>query len=115
MKKSRRHLRRVILGKLYTHLKEYYSISLPGEFSLEHRISLHQLDAILAFKSDAHLDELRAAFERLEEGTFGFCLSCRDIIDDDLIDADPTRRMCPRCEQLYSHVALGYEGVPLSV
>lgn len=113
MKKSSRHLRRVILSKVYTHLKEHYSISLPDDFSLENRISLHQLDAILAFKSDAHLDELRAAFERLEEGTFGFCLSCKDRIDDDLIDADPTRRMCRRCERAYSHVEARHEGVAL--
>ncbi|MBM2841485.1 MAG: DksA C4-type protein [Bacteroidetes bacterium] len=113
MKKSSRHLRRVLLGKLYAHLEEHYSISPPDDFSLEHRISLHQLDAILAFKSDSYLDELRSAFERLEDGTFGFCLSCKDRIEDNLMGADPTRRLCERCELVYSHVALRYEGVPL--
>jgi RNA polymerase-binding transcription factor DksA len=106
VKKSSRHMRQVILGRLYTHLDEYYSISLSEEFPTEDRVSLNQIDAILAFKSDPQLDELRAAFERLEEGTFGLCLSCKEQIDDNLMDDDPTRRMCERCERVYSHVVL---------
>lgn len=106
-------MRQVILGRLYTHLDECYSINLSDnlskEISSEDHVSLNQIDAILAFKSDPQLDDLRAAFERLEEGTFGLCLSCKEQIDDNLMDADPTRRMCERCERLYSHVVLKYE------
>jgi RNA polymerase-binding transcription factor DksA len=112
VKKSSRHMRQVILGKLYTHLEECYSISLSDNlsegFPTEDRVSLNQIDAILAFKSDPQLDELHAAFERLEEGTFGLCLSCKKQIDDNLMDADPTRRMCARCERVYSHIVLKY-------
>jgi hypothetical protein len=115
VKKSSRHMRQVILGRLYTHLDECYSISLSEEFPTEGHVSLHQIDAILAFKSDPQLDELRAALERLEEGTFGLCLSCKEQIDDNLMDADPMRRMCERCERVYSHVVLKYEGSALPV
>jgi RNA polymerase-binding transcription factor DksA len=108
-------MRQVILGKLYTHLDEFYSISLYEEFPTEQHVSLNQIDAILAFKSDPLLDELRAALERIEEGTFGHCLSCKELIDDNLMDADPTRRMCKRCERVYSHVVLKYEGSALPV
>jgi len=115
VKKRSSHIRSVILGKLYAHLQEHYSISLSEVFPLEDRISLPQLDAMLAFKSDPHLDELRAALERLEEGTFGFCLSCKERITNELLDANPARRMCERCERVYSRVVLNYEGFPLPV
>ena len=107
-------MRHVILGRLYTHLQDQYSISLPASLPLEDRHTLHQLDAMLAFRSDPLLVELRAALDRLEDGTFGLCLSCKEEIDEDLMDRDPTRRMCVRCERVYSHVS-SERYVPLSV
>ena len=113
MKKSSRHMRHVILGRLYTYLQDQYSISLPESFPLEDLRSHHQVDAMLAFRSDPLLVELRAALDRLDDGTFGVCLSCKEEIDEDLMDRDPTRRMCDRCERVYSHAPSRY--VPLSV
>jgi DnaK suppressor protein len=107
VKKSSRHFRYIIIEKLYSHLREHYSIGLPDEFPFGHKISLHQLDALLAFKSDARLDELRAALERIDEGTFGFCLRCKNDIADNMIDEDPTRRFCEECE--VTHLSLKYE------
>ncbi len=108
-------MRRFILDKLRTHLQEHYSINLQESLASEDRFSLHQLDALLAFKSDPYLDELHAAFERLEEGTFGHCLGCKQQIATELIGADPTRRMCERCEQVYSRVVRVHEGSLLPV
>lgn len=115
VKKSSRHTRQIILGRLYTHLEAYYSISLSEEFPSKDQVSLHQIDAVLAFKSDPQLDDLRAALERLEEGAFGLCLSCKEQIGEALMNADPTRRMCERCERLYSRVVLKYQGSALPV
>lgn len=106
-------MRHVILGRLYTHLQDFYSISLQEVFPLEDGVPLHQLDAMLAFRSDPLLDELRAALDRLEDGTFGLCLGCKGEIGEELMDRDPTRRMCDRCERVYSHAASRY--VHLSV
>lgn len=106
--RSRRHMRHAILEKLRTHLQEHYSSNLAE--AINDGTSLHQLDALLAFKSEPYLDELRAAYERLEEGTFGVCLSCKQRIAGELMDADPTRRMCERCERLFSRVAVRYDG-----
>ncbi len=108
-------MRRVILDRLYTHLREYYSISSFDEFLIKGQPSLHEVDSVLAFKSDPQLDELRAALERLEEGTFGLCLSCKGEIDSQLMDVDPARRLCQRCEEVYSHVVLKYQGSALPV
>ena len=108
MKKGSRHMRQIIMARLYTHLKEYYPVSSSEEPPSEDPVSLHQVDSILAFKSDSQLDELRAALDRLEEGTLGLCLSCKKQIDAQLMDADPTRRLCERCERVYSHSVLKY-------
>lgn len=115
MKKSSKHIRQVILGRLYTHLKESYSISLSEEFLTQDQVSLHQVDAILAFKSDPELDELHAALERLEDGTYGFCLGCKEEINGELMDVDPTLRFCERCERVYGHVFLQHEGSAVPV
>ncbi len=97
-------MRHTILGKLNQHLQENYSISLPREGLRNQEPSLHQIDAVLAFKSDPQLDELRNALSRLEEGTFGVCLSCKGPIPEDILDANPIQRVCARCEKKYSHV-----------
>ena len=101
-------MRRIILERLSTHLKEYYSIN-TNELLNGDETTLEQVDSILAFKSDSHLDELRAALERLEEDSFGICLSCKEEIDRGLMDADPARRLCEKCERVFSHVALKYQ------
>ena len=115
MKKSSDHMRYTILRKLYSHLEEHYALNIPQSAFREGGLTLHQLDALLAFKSDPHLDDLRAALNRLEEGTFGVCLSCKIQIDEELMDADPTRRMCEPCERVYSHAARRRETLSLQL
>ncbi|MEK9137294.1 MAG: hypothetical protein AAB393_09230 [Bacteroidota bacterium] len=115
MKKSSQKMRHLILTRLYAHLEEHYSISLADDFPFDEEFTLHHIDAILAFRSDPQLDELRAALDRLEDGTFGVCISCKNSVDETSMDADPTRRFCERCEHMYSHVVLNYEGFPLPV
>ena len=115
MKKSSVDIRRSILRRLYSHLEEHYAITIPDSSLNKDPLSLHQLDALLAFKSDPHLDDLRAALDRLEEGTFGVCLSCKVQIEENLMDIDPTRRMCDRCERVYSRVTRRRESLTLHV
>ncbi len=104
MKKSKRIMRRSILSCLYSHLADAYGLELSEDLFVQGKTSIRDIDALLAFKSDPRLDELRGALDRLECGTFGQCLACKEPIDQDLLDADPTHRFCSRCERLYSHV-----------
>jgi RNA polymerase-binding transcription factor DksA len=69
------------------------------------RLNLHQIDALLAFKSDPKLDELRAALDRLEHGTYGVCITCKHPISREILQRDPGRRICPHCEQGFNHGA----------
>lgn len=104
MPKTTRSMRRVVLSKLFEHLKENYGLDWSDEIFDDNRLSVHQLDAVLAFKSDFVLDELCSALNRLEEGTYGVCIRCKGVIDEDILDDDPTRRLCPSCANNIMHV-----------
>jgi len=109
-----RHLRRIILRKLYSHLRKRYCISVSMTPPLEGQQSLHYVDALLAFKTDDQLDRLRGALGRLEEGVFGFCLKCQKEIDEEHLEADPTRQICEQCELVSSHRVARFHDVPIS-
>jgi len=102
MKRSSRALRKLILLKIYTHLQDNYGISIERDEFINDRLHPHQLDAILAFKSDLVLDSLRGAIDRIEEETFGLCVLCKREIPQDAIEENPVRRFCEHCEHLYS-------------
>jgi len=104
MQKTTRSMRRVVLSKLFEHLKENYGLDWSDEIFDDNRLSVHQLDAVLAFKSDFVLDELCSALNRLEEGTYGVCIRCKGIIDEEVLDNDPTQRLCPSCANSIMHV-----------
>ena len=97
-------MRRIILGKLYELLLEQYSVSVSRESFLDGEFTHHELDAMLAFKSDAQIDELHRALDRLEDGTLDVCISCKGRISQEALDLDPSRRFCGNCEKELSHV-----------
>ena len=94
-----RAMRREVLSRLFEHLHEKYGLDWPRETFVEGQLSDNQIEAALAFKSDSHLDELHSALQRLDEGTFGICMTCKRPIGQDSLQADPTRRLCRSCEQ----------------
>jgi RNA polymerase-binding transcription factor DksA len=101
MMKSRRAMRRVILTSLFDHLERRFGVDWSRDTFVDGSLSLPQIDARLAYKSDPRIEELRGALGRLERGTFGKCCCCRARIDDELLDRDPARRFCAKCEQRY--------------
>jgi len=104
-------LRRAILTSLYNHLKVFYGIEWRREAFVDGQLSHHDIDALLAFKTDPRLDELRGALNRLEEGTYGQCLACKNDVSQELLDRDPARRFCPACEQQLAHRTVPCYGV----
>ena len=101
MKKSKRVMRRVILSRLFDNLQEHYLLDYTREWFVN--LSLHEIDAILAFKSETVLDELRHALDRLEDGRFGICISCKGEINQQTLDSDPAQRVCSDCENTLAH------------
>jgi DnaK suppressor protein len=51
----------------------------------------------LVRQAQHQLDEIDAAHERWEAGTYGTCEKCGAAIGDDRLDARPTARLCIRC------------------
>jgi len=94
-------MRRAILSRLFDTLQEHYTIDYTKDWFVN--LSLHEIDAILAFKSETVLDELRNALDRLEEGRFGICISCKTEISQQTLDTDPTQRVCSGCESALAH------------
>ncbi len=102
MKKSKRAVRRKIMHSLFLHLSERYAFS---EIDINVDMSIHQLDALLAFKSDLRIEELRSALDRLEDGTYGSCILCKKPITTAALDDDPAIRYCEQCERTYMSVS----------
>jgi RNA polymerase-binding transcription factor DksA len=115
MKTSKRVMRRIILSTLYDHLRDQYAVPYSRDIIVDGELSYHEIDALLAFKSDPRLEELRNALDRLEEGTYGICIGCKSSISQALLNRDPAQRLCSSCEQrLVSHVAHQYFHNPVT-
>jgi RNA polymerase-binding transcription factor DksA len=104
--KSKRVMRRAILVRLYDHLQDAYELEFSRESFVNGQLPLREIDALLSFKSDPRIEELRGALDRLEQGTFGTCIACKHDIDSELLEVDPAMRLCEQCERLYSHMRL---------
>jgi RNA polymerase-binding transcription factor DksA len=108
MKRSRRAMRRVLLCRMFDLIEQTYGIDVVREVFIDDRESLHEIDAALAFKSDPRLDELRGALERIDDGSFGICIGCKTEINQRLLDEEPARRMCDKCEREYNRSSSEY-------
>ncbi len=108
MKKSKRVIRRQILSRMYDFLQDQYSIFYSRETFLSGDLPIHDIDALLAFKSDSQLGELRNALDRLEDGSYGTCIGCKSAISQDILDKDPVQRICGACEKKFFHVPTPY-------
>lgn len=53
--------------------------------------------AALVAQADAHLDDIRRALERIEDGTYGVCERCSADISDARLEARPVVHTCIGC------------------
>jgi DnaK suppressor protein len=58
-------------------------------------------DRVSALKNESNklLEEINGAIDRIEKNTYGFCHSCRQIIDTDRLAVKPTALYCVVCEK----------------
>lgn len=107
MQRSKCSIRRIILVELFKHLKSSYDFELTPNSVRRVLHSNAGIDALLSFRSDSHLDDLQGALLRLEAGTFGLCIACKQPITQAIIDQDITTQICPPCEAKFNHRTLG--------
>ena len=96
-------MRRVVLSSLFEHLKLNYDFERPADAFVTGQISDREVDILLAYKSDPKLGELRDALARLEKGTYGICIGCKQELSRADLEHDPARRICPQCESTFAH------------
>jgi RNA polymerase-binding transcription factor DksA len=108
MKRSRRAMRRLVLSRMYDLLDITYDIGMNREEFIGEWASVHEIEAVLAFRSDPRLDELRGALERIDDGSYGVCLGCKMEIDQRLLEEEPARRLCEKCEKEYNRSSTVY-------
>jgi RNA polymerase-binding protein DksA len=53
---------------------------------------------LLASRESVHLERLRNAIKRIDEGTFGICGSCGEPIAKERLKAVPTATLCVPCK-----------------
>lgn len=96
-------MRRVVLSSLFEHLKLNYDFERPADAFVTGQISDQEVDILLSYKSDPKLGELRDALARLEKGTYGICIGCKQELSRVDLENDPARRICARCESAFAH------------
>jgi RNA polymerase-binding transcription factor DksA len=79
----------------------------PGDsgtetFEMEKNVSLQE-------QVDDELQEIEAAFQRLERGTYGTCQACGRPIGDERLEAMPATRFCVE-DQAKAERQAGYPG-----
>jgi RNA polymerase-binding transcription factor DksA len=87
------------MARLLEHLEQEYGLVRPPATLMAGAATHHELDALLAFRSDPWLEELHQAMERLDDGTFGLCLSCKRRIPRETLLLNPVQRVCAACEE----------------
>lgn len=57
----------------------------------------HEQSAAMGVETDLALTRVRAAMKRVDDGTYGKCVSCGVMIDTDRLGIDPTAELCMAC------------------
>jgi DnaK suppressor protein len=53
---------------------------------------------LFASRDEKYLKQIKAAYQRIEEGTFGICRSCQKAISKERLEAVPTTTICFDCK-----------------
>lgn len=57
----------------------------------------HEQSAAMGAETDLALARVRGAMKRVDNGTYGKCVSCGAMIDTDRLGIDPTAELCVAC------------------
>lgn len=57
----------------------------------------HAQSQALGKETAGALGRVRAAMKRVDDGTYGKCIMCSEMIDTDRLGVDPTAELCVAC------------------
>jgi len=72
-------------------------VDIKSDVKSDKLISVIHSSRILDFITDKPLIEIRNAINRINQGTFGICVGCRNEIQADLLETKPTITICSKC------------------
>ena len=82
------------VGRIEADLRREHDRDLPEQAAeLENDEVLEGLDDL----GRAEVQAIREALRRIEDGTYGFCVECREAIDEKRLQAQPTAGTCINC------------------
>lgn len=55
------------------------------------------------YKEEEHIPQIIAAIERIDNGTYGYCLDCSDEIPEDRLLRHPHVLRCVPCQKAYEN------------
>ncbi len=90
-------LKKNIVAQMYQRMYENHHVPEEVESMMKELPNTQQLDRLLAFRGDPWLYEFRTALKRMEEGTYGTCMLCKDDISLEKLQLDPLIRICDKC------------------
>jgi DnaK suppressor protein len=105
--KKRQYLRTIILQRLANTSRRAGLI--PGEADVEERLAdpvdqateEHEKDLSRLFRAreNVEIQKLALALDRMEQGSYGICLSCDGDISEKRLMAEPTALLCVHCQE----------------
>lgn len=57
----------------------------------------HAMSAALGAETSDALKRVHSAMKRVDDGTYGKCANCGEMIDTDRLGVDPTAELCMSC------------------
>lgn len=58
----------------------------------------HERFQALITQLNSKVQSIKGALERISKGTYGVCVSCKNLIDTDRLSAIPTATLCMACQ-----------------
>lgn len=101
---------RKLLQNLRKEIKEYLASSKGASETVELDTAigrLSRMDAMqdqqmaleLRRRREMQLQRIQAAFERMSLGTYGQCLSCKQLISEERLELSPDAPLCVKCSR----------------
>ena len=84
------------------------SNDLPDEMDLASSEYLQSFTFRLRGREKTFLDKIGKALQKIEEGTFGICEECEELISIKRLEARPETTLCIRCKEDQERIEKAY-------
>jgi DnaK suppressor protein len=96
-----------VLAQIQQHEARLNTLSgaVPDHLDLAQEYVARARRVTLLAQAQQQLENIQAAWQRLEEGTYGLCAACGEPIPSDRLEVLPYACLCVRCQERQEQVA----------